>query len=69
MNKIQILSNKSSKIVKRLGLFYLRYPPLLIFDVGYLKLRDLAKLCFFRLIVTKSNFKKISYDIILVTSL
>jgi len=29
----------------------------LIFDFGDLKLRDLAKLWFFKLITTKSNFK------------
>jgi len=28
------------------------------FDFGDLKLRDFAKLCFFELIMTKSNFKK-----------
>jgi len=30
----------------------------LIFDFGDLKLCDLTKLCFFKLIMTKSNFKK-----------
>jgi len=30
----------------------------LFFDFGDLKLRDVAKFCFFKLIVTKSNFKK-----------
>jgi len=30
----------------------------LIFNIGDLKLRDLIKLCFFKLIVTKLNFKK-----------
>jgi len=30
----------------------------LTFDFGDLKLRDLAKLCFFKQIMTKSNFKK-----------
>jgi len=31
---------------------------LLTFDIVDLKLRDLAKLCFFKLIMTKSNFQK-----------
>jgi len=31
---------------------------LLTFNIGDLKFRDLAKLCFFKLIMTKSNFKK-----------
>jgi len=39
----------------------------LSFDVGDLKLRDLAKLWFFKLIMTKLNFKKISYDVIIIT--
>jgi len=30
----------------------------LTFDIGDLKLRDLAKLWFFKLTMTKSNFKK-----------
>jgi len=30
----------------------------LIFDCGDLKLRDVAKFIFFKLIMTKSNFKK-----------
>jgi len=30
----------------------------LIFDFGKLKLYDVAKFCFFKLIMTKSNFKK-----------
>jgi len=41
-------SNKFSKIAKR---------PL-VFNFGELKLRNLAKLCFFKLTMTKSNFKK-----------
>jgi len=41
----------------------------LIIDFSDLKLGDLAKLCFFKLIMTKSNFNTISYDVILVTSL
>jgi len=40
----------------------------LTFNVGDLKLRDLAKLWIFKLIMMKSNFKKISYDVIFVTS-
>jgi len=40
---------------------------LLIFNFGELKLRNLAKLCFFKPIMTKSNFKNINYDVILVT--
>jgi len=39
----------------------------LTIGVGDLKLRDLAKLRFFKLIMMKSNFKKISYDVISVT--
>jgi len=50
------ISNKFSKIAKHLGLYT---PVSLLFDVVDLKLRDLAKLCFFKLIImTKSNFKK-----------
>jgi len=37
-------------------------------QLGDLKFRDLAKLCFFKLIMTKSNLKN-SYDVISVTSL
>jgi len=40
----------------------------LTFNIGNLKYRGLAKLCFFKLIITKSNFKKISYDVISVMS-
>jgi len=39
----------------------------LTFDFGDLKLRDLTKFWFFKLIMTKSNFKKISYDVISAT--
>jgi len=39
----------------------------LMFDFGDLKLRNLAKLWFFKLIMTKVNLK-ISYDVISVTS-
>jgi len=36
------------------------------FNIGDLKFRDLAKLCFFKLIMTKSNFKN-SNDVISAT--
>jgi len=39
----------------------------LTFDVSDLKMCDLAKLCFFKLIMTKSNLK-ISCDVISMTS-
>jgi len=39
-----------------------------IFNLGDLKLQDLAKVWFFKLIMTKSNFKKTRYDVISVTS-
>jgi len=41
------------------------------FDIGGLSLCNLAKLCFFKLIMAKSNIRKTSYDdsdIILMTS-
>jgi len=44
MSKMHYFSNKFSKII-----------PYLIFDFGYQKLRDLAELWFFKLIMTKSN--------------
>jgi len=50
MYKMHYLNNKFSNIAKCL------LP--LTFDVGDLKLRDFSKLCFFKLIMTKSNFKK-----------
>jgi len=54
-------SNKFSKIAKRCS-----SPPPALF--GELKLRNLGKLWFFKLIMTKLNFKKsINYDVILVT--
>jgi len=34
----------------------------LTFNIGDLKFRDLAKLCFFKLIMTKSNFKKFFFQ-------
>jgi len=55
MPKMHYFSDKFSKIVKHWGSLPQR---LLIFDYGDLKLRDVAKFCFFKLIVTKSNFKK-----------
>jgi len=45
MSKIHYFSNKFSKIAKRWG--------------SSLKFCDLAKFCFFKLIMPKSNFKKI----------
>jgi len=48
-------SNKFSKIAKRWGL---SAPSAPFFNFGELKLHNLAKLCFFKLIMTKSNFKK-----------
>jgi len=52
MPKTQYFSNKFSKIASAGG------PTPLIFYFIDLKLRDLAKLWFFKLIMTKSNFKK-----------
>jgi len=49
-------NNKFSKIAKRWELSAPSAP--LIFTFGELKLRNFAKLCFFKLIMTKSNFKK-----------
>jgi len=37
-------------------------------NIGDLKLRDLAKLQIFKQIIKKLNFKKISYDVIVVMS-
>jgi len=45
-------SNKFSKIAKRWGLFVLSVLP---FNFGNLKFRNLARLCFLKLIMTKSN--------------
>jgi len=56
MPKIHYLSNKFSKIAKRWGLSDPQRP--LIFDFGDLTLGDVAKFCLFKLILTKSNFKK-----------
>jgi len=57
--------NKFSKIAKG---WALRPQHPLTFDIGDLKLRDFAKMWFFKLIMTKSNFKKISYHAVSVTS-
>jgi len=55
MSEMQYFSNKFSKIAKRWG----SPPPAPVnLRFGALKLRDLAKLCFLKLIMTKSNFKK-----------
>jgi len=56
MSKIHYFGNKFSTIAKRW--WALRPQSPLIFDVGDLKLRDVAKFCFFKLIMTKSNLKK-----------
>jgi len=52
MPKMHYFSNKFSKIAKHWWFS-------LIFDFGDLKLRDVTKFCFFKLIMTKSNFKKL----------
>jgi len=65
MYEMHYFSYKFLKIVKR-GAH--RPQRSLIFDFGFLKLRDLAKLCFLKLIMSKSNFRKISYNVISVTS-
>jgi len=59
MSKMRYFSNDFSKIAKRRGL---SAPLPLSFNFGDLKLRDLAKLWFFKLIMAKSNFLKVSYD-------
>jgi len=66
MSKMHYFSNKFSKIAKRWGLSVLSAP--LSFDIGGLSLCDLAKLCFFKLIMAKSDIRKISYDVVSVTS-
>jgi len=40
----------------------------LIFKIGDVKVRNLPKLWFVKLVMTKSNYKKISFDIISETS-
>jgi len=54
MSKMHYFSNKISKIAELEG----RSPVPLDFDFGDLKLCDLAKLWFYKLDMTKSNFKK-----------
>jgi len=54
MPKMRYFSNKFSKIANRWELAALSAS--LPFDVGDLKLRDLAKLWCFKLIMAKSNF-------------
>jgi len=54
MSKMRYFSNKFSKIAKRWELSVPRAS--LPFDIGDLKLRDLAKLWCFKLIMAKSNF-------------
>jgi len=48
MSKMHYFSNKFPKISKALGAF--RPQRLLTFNTGDLKFRDLAKLCFFKLV-------------------
>jgi len=61
MSKMHYFRNKFSGAL-RLQLY-------LTFDIGDLKLHNLAKLCFFKLIVTKLNFKKsVMYNVIVNTS-
>jgi len=56
MPKMHHFSNKFSKIANR---WWLSAPSALyIFDFGDLTLDDVAKFCFFKLIMTKANFKK-----------
>jgi len=56
MFKIRCFSNKFSKLAKRLeALGALRHQRPVTFNIGVLKLRDLAKLWIFKLI--RSNFK------------
>jgi len=50
--------NKFSKIAKRCGSPSLTPLNVQMFDCGNLKLLDLAKLCFLKLIMTKLGFKK-----------
>jgi len=56
MSKILYFYNKCSEIAKRWGFSTTSAP--LTFNIGDQKLRDFAKLCFFKLIMIKSNFKK-----------
>jgi len=54
MSKIRYFNNKFSKIAKPWGISVPSAP--LASDFCDLKLRDLLKLWFFKLIMTKSNF-------------
>jgi len=67
VTKMHCFSNKFKKSSSTVWALRSKRP--LTFNIGDLKLRDVAKLWIFKLIIKKSNFKKISYDIILVTSL
>jgi len=58
MPKMHYFSNKFSKIAKQVTNFQKFSKSPLIFNFGNLKLRNVAKFCFFKLIMTKSNFKK-----------
>jgi len=80
MNRLQILSGILAEICLKCINFVTKFQKLpsaggsppqryLTFNIGDLKLRDLAKLCFFKLIMMKSNLKKISYDVISLTLL
>jgi len=66
MSKMHRISNKFSKNRQALGTLRLQSP--LTFHIGDLKLHVLTKLWIFKLVMKKSNFKKISYNVILVTS-
>jgi len=58
MPKMHYFRNIFSKIAKQCGISGSAPWPPLTFIAGVLKLRDLDKLWFFNLIMTKSNFKK-----------
>jgi len=68
--KMHYFSNKFSKKCQALGALRPQRPT--IFNFGELKLRNLAKLWFFKLFMTKSNFKNQSWrhvsDVIAITS-
>jgi len=53
---LKCFSNKFSKFAMRWGTLRLQRP--LNIDSVHLRLRDLAKLCFFKLLMMKSNLKK-----------
>jgi len=65
MFKIHYFINNFLKIAKCKGI---SCPSAPTSDFSGLKLRDLLKLWFFKWIMTKSNIKNISYDVISVTS-